>query len=131
MYATLESASVACPACGSICRGDWQFYFGSVSDLPRYQVGERVSWSGSEWFGRPSMQVVHAVAYSVSEPACVSCGLATVLAEIPVLAGTIGELRNARMKVSAVELLYEGEAREPRFYDELYRMSDAGVGGAR
>lgn len=50
MYATLESASVACPACGNACTGDWQFYFGSVSELPRYRLGDQIIWSGSEWF---------------------------------------------------------------------------------
>lgn len=111
MYATLESASVSCPKCGAICIGDWQFYFGSVSDLPRYRVGDRISWSGSEWFGRPSMTVVHALAYSVAEPACVSCGVDTILAELPVRAGSIGDLCRGRAEAYALELLYEGESR--------------------
>jgi hypothetical protein len=122
LYATLESGAVACPGCGNVCTGDWQFHFGSVSELPRYRLGDQIEWSGSDWFGCPAMTLVHALAYSVNDPACASCGAASLIAELVIRAGVVASLDSARAGTQPAELLYEGESRGPRYYDELHRM---------
>lgn len=68
------------------------------------------------------MALVHALAYGVIEPACGVCGVGSIIAEAVVRAGSIEGLCSARAETHVPELLYEGEARVPRFYDDLHRI---------
>lgn len=119
LYATLRGASVSCPACGQPAGKDWQFYFGAVSQLPDYQLGDRIRW-GSGCYGNPSMDPVYAVAYSIDEPSCVHCGGGPILAELLIEQGIIVGLTAALPGVYRAELLYEGTNRTPRYFDELW-----------
>jgi len=119
LFATLIDASVQCPGCGAHCIDDWQFYFGAVTNLPRYRVGDSITWDQPAMYGLPSMREVRAVAYG---PACASCPVASILAEILIEDSVIVSLANPGDRAHSTELLYEGEARVPRFHHELYRV---------
>ncbi len=107
--------------CGTECRDNWQFYFGAVWDLPYYELGDRIAWAEvGATFGPPSMTLVYALAYSVSQPACDSCGTPTIIAELIIRDCVLKELTAPRAIYHTRELLYEGEERKPRYHSDLY-----------
>ena len=121
LYATLLEAPLPCPNCGRVLNSEWQFYFGGVADLPRYRLGDQVRWDGPAQFGDVSMTLVSAVAYCVNEPACTSCPVESLVAEILIEDGWLRSLSSPRIAWHACELLFEGPDRYPRFHDDLYR----------
>jgi hypothetical protein len=121
LYATLVEASLPCPTCEQVLSGDWQFYFGGVTQLPKYRLGEQIRWDGPAEFGDVSMTLVSAVAYCVNEPACPSCPVESLLAEIVIEDGWIRSIGSPRIAWHARELLFEGPERHPRFHDDLRR----------
>ena len=68
-FATLVSASAKCPECGRLTENDWQFYYGELTDLPWYSIGDWLVWFGD----RPSYDECYAVCYPTREFACSHC----------------------------------------------------------
>ena len=92
LYATIRT-SVSCPDCGRARTNDWQFYFGAVGDLPRYQLGDAIRWESAPQHGSQALTDVVAVAYSVEEPFCDRCAHPSALAEIAIRNGQVEEIQ--------------------------------------
>ena len=87
LYATLKGAAVLCPSCGVDTVTGWQFYYGSVWDLPEYHIGDEIRWGGQSFGNR--MDGVFAVAYPTDDPACFACRLDCFLALIQITSNRI------------------------------------------
>ena len=121
LYATLDSASIPCPVCSAEVKSAWQFYFGSVTTLPHYNLGDSVRWDEPQRYGRPGeMPLVFASAYCVEEPSCAACGEVSIIAELEINGGILKRLGNAKALAHEKVLLFEGENRRPRFHDDLF-----------
>jgi len=118
LYATLQDALVECRRCGAGNRGDWQFYYGEVSSLPRYRVGDTIRWDGSPQYGGPATPLVFAVAYPDSPEACSHCG-AEFLCEVRIDNGRIVDCHYLTDQTFLPELVYEGTERIPRSRKDL------------
>lgn len=117
LYATLEDASVQCPRCSKERKGNWQFQFGSVEDLPNYHVGEFIRWTGGQAFGWEEMQDVSAVAYPTFEPFCQGC-TDNVLAEVRIISNRIECLDAADFGAWNRALFFVGPQRTAYFLSE-------------
>lgn len=83
LYAELTDAQISCPNCNSPIKGDWQFFFGSVTNLPHYKIGEKIAW-GNQSLGEEGLPEVYAVAYPSSNQCCVKCRDPNILALVAI-----------------------------------------------
>ena len=112
LYATLN-ASVCCPSCGNAVSAGWQFYFGDVSQLPEYNIGDNVTWGGSDR-GDPSMRDVIVVAYFAGDsPFCDACNTDDALADIYIVDHVIQSIAFRSNEPWLKRTLFVGPERTP------------------
>ena len=112
LYATLN-ASVSCPTCGNANFAGWQFYFGDVSQLPEYSIGDTVSWGGDDR-GAVSMRDVIAVAYFDGVgPFCGACKTDDALADIHIVDHAIQSIAFRSNEAWLKLTLFVGPERTP------------------
>ena len=111
LYATLN-ASVCCPSCGNAISGAWQFYFGDVSQLPAYCLGDTITWGGSDR-GDPSMRDVIAVAHFDGAEFCDACKTDDALADIHIVDHVIQSIAFRSNEPWLKHTLFVGPERTP------------------
>jgi hypothetical protein len=113
-YASL-TAPVACPTCNASINAEWQFYFGDVSQLPFYVVGDTIIWGGDDR-GDRSMSNVIAVGYlDRPEPYCGMCGHEHVLVDIAIVDNIIQGVAFRSFDPWVQHTLFVGPDRMPYF----------------
>ena len=110
LYATLIDAEIACPNCGVVRSGDWQFQYGSVGNLPTYRLGDFIEWNTPQQFGWKEVRDVSAVAYPTFEPFCLGC-TDVVVAEVRVVDNQVMKLENVTCEAWKRELFFVGAER--------------------
>jgi len=112
LYATLN-ASVSCPTCGNANFAGWQFYFGNVSQLPEYSIGDTVSWGGDDR-GAPSMRDVIAVAhFDGADHFCIACNTEHALANVHIVDHVIQSIAFRSNEPWLKHTLFVGPERTP------------------
>ncbi len=117
LFAKLVNSVIDCPKCGDKCHTTWQFYFGQVSDLPEYEIGDSIRWDNYRQYGTPEMDEVYAIAYPEDDWICNKCKLC-VLVEVPIIKGVIYPIRFLEYGHHKSELIYVGHDRVPYYFDE-------------
>ena len=79
LYGTLVNASITCPRCGVNITDDWQFNWGTRTDLPEYHLGDDIHWEHNV-DGHRTNDVVKAISYPVR--GCTNCGNEKILGAI-------------------------------------------------
>lgn len=108
LFATVR-ASVDCPTCGSPRRHAWQFYFGAVSGLPMYKVGDAIRWDGAQCIGNRE-SFVRAIGYCDGETFCAPCRQEHALANVEVRGGRIVDVTFRSFEAHTADAYFELDA---------------------
>ena len=117
LYATLIDSKIKCPSCGQNIISDWQFNFGSVSQLPTYEIGDDIEW-GAQSYGEPTSEIVYAVAYPSSERLCSNCNIKNMLALVKINDNKIKGLGFYKFSNWVKETVLIGLDRKAKYYKE-------------
>jgi hypothetical protein len=123
LYATLKNAPLKCPKCSGKLEDKWQFAFGSVTNLPEYNIGDSIIW-GTQSYGVPGASVVYAVAYPIESNGCSQCGYNDFIGLVKILDNIIDSIEFYKFESWVPETQLVGYDKRPGQYIKMKNVKE-------